>query len=125
MVKSPQAASQAAVPVPQVASAIPQVDNKSAASQSEADHQVQSDAQDAEDRAVQVSHTQDPLVALQEVSAKSQVDNKSAVSQSVADHQALSDVQEIPAATQSDVQGVAALACLPHNQDPPVPTQCP
>jgi hypothetical protein len=59
-----------------VASAIPQVDNKSAASQSVEVRPVQSDEQDAEDRAVQVSHTQDPLVALQAVSAKSQVDNK-------------------------------------------------
>ena len=88
MVKSPQAASQAAVPVPQVASAIPQVDNKSAASPSEAVRQVLSDAQDALDKAVQVSHTQDPLVALQEVVAIPQVDNISAASQSVADHQA-------------------------------------
>ena len=89
-----------------------------------------SDEQDAEDRAVQVSHTQDPLVALQEVVAIPQVDNISAASQSEADHQALdhqalSDVQEIPAATQSDVQGVAAPACLPHTLDLLPPTQCP
>ena len=76
----PQVASQAVAPVPQVASAIPQVDNKSAASPSEEVRQVQSDEQDAEDRAVQVSHTQDPLVALQEVVAIPQVDNISAAS---------------------------------------------
>ena len=40
-----------------------------------------SDEQDAEDRAVQVSHTQDPLAPM-EVSAIPQVDNKSAASQS-------------------------------------------
>jgi hypothetical protein len=84
-----------------------------------------SDEQDAEDRAVQVSHTQDPLVALQEVVAIPQVDNISAASQSEEVHQALSDVQEIPAATQSDVQGVAAPACLPHTLDLLPPTQCP
>ena len=88
-----------------------------------------SDEQDAEDRAVQVSHTQD-LPALMAVVAIPQVDNISAASQSEADHQALdhqalSDVQEIPAATQSDVQGVAAPACLPHTPDLPPPTQCP
>ena len=113
------------VPVPQVASAKPQVDNKSAASQSEEVRQVLSDVQDAQDRAVQVSHNQDLLVALQEVSAIPQADNISAVSQSVADHQALSDAQEIPAAAQSDVQDVAALACQPHTPDLPPPTQCP
>ena len=83
-----------------------------------------SDEQDAEDRAVQVSHTQDPPV-LMAVVAIPQVDNISAESQSEADHQALSDVQEIPAATQSDVQGVAAPACLPHTLDLLPPTQCP
>ena len=51
-----------------------------------------------QDRAVQVSHTQDLLVALQAVSAKSQVDSKSAVSLSEEVHQAQSDAQEIPAA---------------------------
>ena len=86
---------------------------------------MRSDVQDVQDKAVQVSHNQDLLVALQEVSAKSPADNISAASQSEADHQALSDVQEIPAATQSDVQGVAAPACLPHTLDLLPPTQCP
>ena len=87
MAKSPQAASQAVSQAVQVASAIPQVDNKLAASQSVEVHQARlvragrSDEQDAEDRAVQVSHTQDPLVALQEVVAIPQVDNISAASQ--------------------------------------------
>ena len=84
-----------------------------------------SDEQDAEDRAVQVSHTQDPLVALQEVSAKSQADNISAASQSVAVHQALSDAQEIPAVTQSDEQDEEVPECPPHTLDLPPPTQCP
>ena len=74
------------------------MDNISAASQSEAVRQVLSDAQDAEDRAVQVSHNQDLLVALQEVSAKSQADNISAASLSEEVHPELSDAQEIPAA---------------------------
>ena len=59
--------------------------------------QAQSDAQDAQDRAVQVSHTQDPPV-LMAVVAKSPVDNISAASPSEEVRQALSDVQEIPAA---------------------------
>ena len=56
-----------------------------------------SDEQDAEDRAVQVSHTPDPPV-LMVVVAKSPADNISAASPSEEVRQALSDVQEIPAA---------------------------
>jgi len=93
----PQAASQAVAPVPQVASAKSQVDNISVASQSEVVLQVRSDVQDAQDRAVQVSHTPDPPV-LMAVVAKSPADNISAASPSEEVRQALSDVQEIPAA---------------------------
>ena len=93
----PQAASQAVAPVPQVASAKSQVDNISVASQSEVVLQVRLDVQDAQDRAVQVSHTPDPPV-LMAVSAKSQVDSKSAELQSEVVLQAQSDAQEIPAA---------------------------
>ena len=73
------------------------MDNISAASPSEAVRQVLSDAQDALDKAVQVSHTQDLPVPMG-VAAIPQADNISAVSQSVAVHPELSDVQEIPAA---------------------------
>ena len=71
----PQVASQAVAQADQADSAKPQVDNKSAASQSEEVRQVLSDAQDALDKAVQVSHNQDLLVPMA-VSAKSPVDNK-------------------------------------------------
>ena len=87
-----------------------QADNISAASPSEAVRQVLSDAQDALDKAVQVSHTQDPPVALQEVSAKSQVDNISVASQSEVVLQVRSDVQ--------DAQDRAVQ--VSHTPDPPV-----
>jgi hypothetical protein len=80
-----------------VASAIPQVDNKSVASQSEVALQVRSDVQDALDKAVQVSHTQDLPVPMG-VAAIPQVDSKSAVSPSEEVRPELSDAQEIPAA---------------------------
>ena len=106
-----------------MASAKPQVDSKLAASQPLQADIHQAELSDALDKAVQVSHTPDPLAPM-EVSAKSPADNISAASQSEEVHLAQSDAQEIPAATQSDVQD-EEVAMAPHTQDPPAPTQCP
>ena len=79
------------------ASAKSQGDNRSAASQPLQADIHQAELSDALDKAVQVSHTQDPPVPMG-VAAIPQADNISAASPSEEVRPELSDVQEIPAA---------------------------